>query len=83
MQSADGYYPISEHAAGMSDERIRELELQLAAANASIATLTATGIELTRGLTDAELRNKKLRRNARREESAFKNELAVAQSKRG
>jgi hypothetical protein len=67
----------------MHEQRIKELELQLVAANASITTLTATNVELTRSLSDAESRNKKLKRSARQDESSFKNQLATAQNKRG
>lgn len=67
----------------MSDERIGELETQLLAANASIATLTAANLELTRGLADADCRNKKLKRTAKRDESSLKDQLLAAQTRRG
>lgn len=67
----------------MSTERIAELEIQLLAANASIATLTTANVELTRNLADADFRAKKLRRSARRDESSLKNQLLAAQTRRG
>jgi phage shock protein A len=70
-------------AGSMPERRIKELELQLAAANEIIVKLTATNDQLTRGLAEAESYNKKLRRNARRDESTFKEQLATAQIRRG
>jgi phage shock protein A len=67
----------------MPEQRIKELELQLVTANASIVTLTATNAELTRDLADAESRNKKLKRSARQDESSFKEQLTIAQNRRG
>lgn len=71
-------YPLRMH-----EQHIKELELQLVAANATIATLTASNLTLTRDLSDAEARNKKLKRGARQNESSFKDQLAVAQNRRG
>lgn len=67
----------------MLEERIKELESQLATASESVTSLTRSNADLTERLSDAEIRNKKLRRSARREESSFKQQLAVAQSRRG
>lgn len=67
----------------MPEQRIKELETQLLAANAHIATLTATNLNLTRTVSDAESRAKKLKRNARRDESSLKDQLATAQIRRG
>ena len=67
----------------MPEQRIKDLELQLVTAQASITALTATNAELTRNLSDAESRNKKLQRSARQDESAFKEQLSVAQNRRG
>jgi phage shock protein A len=66
----------------MPEQRIKDLELQLAAANEAVARLTAANVELTRGLSDAEALNKKIRRNARRDESSFKEQLATAHTRR-
>ena len=63
-------------------DRIKELELQLVAANASIATLTTSNLELTRNLSDAESQAKRMKRTARRDASSFKDQLATAQGKR-
>lgn len=67
----------------MSTERIVELEGQLSTANASIVALTATNLELTRSLADADCRNKRLKRSARRDESVLKDQLLAAQTRRG
>jgi phage shock protein A len=66
----------------MPEQRIKELEGQLLVANTSITTLTASNLELTRHLNDAESRNKKLKRSARRDGNSFKDQLATAQAKR-
>jgi len=67
----------------MSAERILELEQQLVTANEAVASITLVNAELTRQLADAESRNKKLKRNARSDESSLRSQLAVAQSRRG
>lgn len=67
----------------MSEQRILELEQQLTAANESVAKLTLANTELTKHLSDADTRFRKLRRNARSDESAFRSQLATAQSRRG
>ena len=67
----------------MLEQRITELESQLATAGETVASLTRLNAELIERLSDAETRNKKLKRSARRDESSFKSQLAVAQSKRG
>jgi phage shock protein A len=67
----------------MSAERILELEQQLVTANEAVASITLANAELTKQLADAESRNKKLKRNARSDESSLRSQLAVAQSRRG
>jgi hypothetical protein len=67
----------------MSELRIKELELQLAAAGETVATLTRLNAELTVKLSDADIRNKKLRRSSRRDENSHREQLAAAQNKRG
>lgn len=67
----------------MLEERIKELESQLVTAGEAVTSLTRLNAELTERLSDAETRNKKLKRSARRDESSFKEQLAAAQSKRG
>lgn len=64
-------------------QRIKELEAELATATESVANLTRLNGELTDKLSDAETRNKKLRRSSKRDESSLKEQLAIAQSKRG
>ena len=66
----------------MSEERILELEQQLAAANEAVAKLTLTNAELTKQLADADTRNMKLKRNSKRDENTFRQQLSVAQSRR-
>lgn len=67
----------------MPESRIQELELQLAASDETVANLTRQNADLTGRLSLAELRNKKLRRSARRDTSSFKQQLAAAQGRRG
>lgn len=64
-------------------QRIKELEAELATATESVANLTRLNGELTDKLSDAEARNKKLRRSSKRDESSLREQLAIAQSKRG
>lgn len=66
----------------MSEQRILELEQQLLTANEAVAKLTLSNVELTRQLSDAESRNMKLKRTSRRDESSFRQQLSVAQSRR-
>jgi phage shock protein A len=67
----------------MHEQRIVELEQQLAAANQAVAALTQTNADLSRQVADAEGRNKKLKRSARNGESVLKDQLAAAQNRRG
>lgn len=67
----------------MFEPRIMELEQQLQAANDNVARLTLANTTLTTQLEDAELRNKKLRRSSRRDESSLKDQLLAAQTRRG
>jgi hypothetical protein len=66
----------------MHEARILELEQLLSAANDTIAQLTRANTELTRQVADAEMRNKKLRRNSRNDESVLKQQLTDAQNRR-
>ncbi len=70
------------HDKAMHEQRIVELEQLLAAANLSVAAMAQTNQELTRQLADAEMRNKKLKRNSRNDESALKQQIADAQNRR-
>jgi hypothetical protein len=65
----------------MSEQRILELEQQLLTANEAMAKLTLSNTDLTRQLSDADTRNKKLKRSSRRDEWAFKEQLSIAQSR--
>jgi phage shock protein A len=67
----------------MPEQSIEDLARQLSAASETVLSLTRQNAELTSRLSDAESRNKKLKRSARRDESSFKEQLATAQSKRG
>ncbi|MDB6114498.1 MAG: hypothetical protein JWQ83_1800 [Lacunisphaera sp.] len=67
----------------MSELRIIELEQQLVIAHQAVAKFTLENAELTQRLADADLRFRKLKRNSRSDESAFRSQLAVAQSRRG
>lgn len=62
----------------MTDPGLIGMEQQLLAANATVARLTLTNAELTGELAQVQRVNKKLKRNARREASSFKEQLAVA-----
>jgi phage shock protein A len=66
----------------MSEQHILELEQQLRTANEAVAKLTLSNAELTKQLSDAEMRHMKLKRSARRDESSFRQQLSVAQSRR-
>jgi cell division protein FtsB len=70
------------HAWFMHAARILELEQLLAVANDSLAKLTETNTELTRQVADAETLNRKLKRNARNDESSLRSQLATAQNRR-
>ena len=75
--------PIIEPLHHVPEHRIIELELQLVAASEKVAGLAKLNAELTEKLADAELRHKKLKRSARRDESSFREQLVVAKSLRG
>ncbi len=53
------------------------------AANETMAKLTLENAELTKQLSDAESRLKKLKRSSRNDESNLRTQLATAQSRRG
>lgn len=65
----------------MFEARIKELELQLATANASIATLTAANLDLAQELSSAETRNKKRKTSAWNAERAVREPLVLEDSK--
>ena len=62
--------------------RILELEQQLLTANEAVAKLTLANAELTRQLSEAESHRLKMKRSAKRDESSFREQLSVAQSRR-
>ena len=74
---------VRDYSGGMSEPRILELEQLLVTANESVTKLTEANVLLATQLSDAESRNKKLKRNARSDESSLRSQLAVAQSRRG
>ena len=63
-------------------ERILELEQQLLTVNEAMAKLTLSNAELIKQLSAADTQNKKLKRSSRRDESSFRQQLSVAQSRR-
>lgn len=65
------------------EQRVAELEQLLVVANEAIAKLTVTNTELTKQVSDAETRNRKLKRSSRKDESNFKDQLLLAQTRRG
>ena len=67
----------------MHEARILELEQLLATSNDSLAKLTVAVQELTRQLSDAETRNKKLKRASRNDANAHEEQLTSAQNRRG
>ncbi len=67
---------------GVSAERITELEAQLAAAQASVATLTLANARLTASLAEAEVSLKRSRRNARQDGNALRDEISNLQRRR-
>lgn len=66
----------------MHQARILELEQLLSAANDTVAQLTRANAELTRQVSDAEARHKRLKRSARNGESVLKDQLTAAQNRR-
>jgi F0F1-type ATP synthase membrane subunit b/b' len=66
----------------MPDARILELQTLLTAATDNLAQLRQSNADLTRQLADAEMRNKKLKRNSRNDESALKQQITDAQNRR-
>jgi hypothetical protein len=67
----------------LSEPQQPTLEQQLVTANESVTRLTLANVTLTKQLSEAESRNKKLKRNSRNEESSLRTQLATAQSRRG
>jgi SMC interacting uncharacterized protein involved in chromosome segregation len=66
----------------MPEQRIQALQEQLLTSNEAVARLTRENTVLTTRLSDAESRAKKLKRTARREATAQKEELTIAQNRR-
>jgi hypothetical protein len=67
----------------VSEQRIQELEVMLAAAQASIAALTQANAGLTESLANVELALKRSRRNARQDGNALRDEISTLQNRRG
>lgn len=67
----------------MLEQRIKELEDQLTAAQANIDTLKKTNATLTTSLAAAELSLKRSRRSARQDGNALRSEISNLQSRRG
>ena len=66
----------------MPAQRIAELESLLLLANDSVTKLTASNAELTTQLETAEVRNRKLKKRAGRDERDHKEALSAAQNAR-
>ena len=66
----------------MSEQRVKELEIQLLAAQENIIQLTKANGELTAGLKDAETAFKRVRRNARQDGNTLRAEIDVLQRRR-
>ena len=66
----------------MPAERILQLETSLTAATSEITRLTLANTELAKQLADADMRNKRLRRSSKRDESSLRAELSVAQNRK-
>lgn len=64
------------------EKHVLELEQQLLVANETVARLTLANTGLIKQTSDAEVRNKKLRRSARQDESSFRQQLSAAQNRR-
>jgi F0F1-type ATP synthase membrane subunit b/b' len=67
----------------MSEQRIKELEAELLAANESVAKLTQANAELTGQLKSSEQAFKRVRRSARQDGNTLRDEIAVLQKRRG
>ena len=66
----------------MHEERIKELDALLLAANENIVLLTKANEDLTVGLAEAERTNKKLRRGARQDGDSLRSQITDLQSRR-
>jgi uncharacterized coiled-coil protein SlyX len=67
----------------MPEQRIKELEAQLAVAQGCIADLTKTNATLTALVAEAELALKRSRRNARQDGNTLRDEISSLQKRRG
>lgn len=67
----------------MHEERIKELELQLAEASDAVARLTKANAELTTGLEYAERMLKKAKRNSRSDSDSLRTQISNLQNRRG
>lgn len=66
----------------MPAERILQLETSLTAATGEITRLTLANAELAKQLADSDMRNKRLRRSSKRDETSLRAELSVAQNRK-
>jgi len=65
------------------EQRIKDLETQLLAAQGNIAELTKTNATLTASLAEADLALKRSRRSARQDGNTLRDEISVLQRRRG
>ncbi|MDI1321045.1 MAG: hypothetical protein PSW75_12760 [bacterium] len=77
-----GYSEQSRVWESLHEERIKELDALLLAANENMALLTTVNAEPTAGLAEAERTNKKLRRGARQDGDSLRSQIKVLQSHR-
>jgi septal ring factor EnvC (AmiA/AmiB activator) len=63
----------------MLEQRIKDLEALLVTANAALEASMAANAKLKTDLAASELSNKRIRRNARQDESKLKTQLDTAQ----
>lgn len=67
----------------MPEQKIKELEAQLLAANTKVTELTLANAELSLRIKAGELAFKRVRRNARQDSNTLRDEISVLQRRRG
>lgn len=67
----------------MPEQKIKELEAQLLAANTKVTELTLANAELSLRIKAGELAFKRVRRNARQDSNTLRDEISVLQKRRG
>ena len=72
-----------EYPRGMPDQRIKELEDQLSAANDTVKRLTRENLELRETVDATQRANKRIKRNSRQSDSDLRSQISVMQNRRG